>query len=253
MCASITASAPKSLRSPWTSEEEASPAATKQEEVWPALGDRSLVPMVEQLFSHLLKVVNICAHVLDDVAPGPAVKVTAGSGGGFVAEPLGSQDCCVHYPSLPPSPLYSMNRRALVMTLSFASKCAYPVRSPLPSSDADPRRERAGGVLRLPLSPDSSGSGCCSRTPSAALVDACLLCRSGKPSGEAVVQWLQADHALGASPDWSLSCSRLLSQVPSVLSERTSRPFLSCPVVSLTTNCLQGPGCPHPSGCLPAP
>lgn len=74
MCASITASAPKSLRSPWTSEEEASPAATKQEEVWPALGDRSLVPMVEQLFSHLLKVVNICAHVLDDVAPGPAVK-----------------------------------------------------------------------------------------------------------------------------------------------------------------------------------
>ncbi|XP_036083329.1 huntingtin isoform X3 [Rousettus aegyptiacus] len=70
----LAASAPKSLRSPWTSEEEASPAATKQEEVWPALGDRSLVPMVEQLFSHLLKVVNICAHVLDDVAPGPAVK-----------------------------------------------------------------------------------------------------------------------------------------------------------------------------------
>lgn len=190
MCASITASAPKSLRSPWTSEEEASPAATKQEEVWPALGDRSLVPMVEQLFSHLLKVVNICAHVLDDVAPGPAVKVTAGSGGGFVAEPLGSQDCCVHYPSLPPSPLYSMNRRALVVTLSFASKRAYLVRSPLPSSDADPRRERAGGVLRLPLSPDSSGSGCCSRAPSGALVDACLLCRSGKPAAElAVRRW----------------------------------------------------------------
>lgn len=33
--------------------------------------------MVEQLFSHLLKVVNICAHVLDEVAPGPAAKVTA--------------------------------------------------------------------------------------------------------------------------------------------------------------------------------
>ncbi|EFB15589.1 hypothetical protein PANDA_004691, partial [Ailuropoda melanoleuca] len=70
----LAASAPKSLRSSWTSEEEANPAAAKQEEVWPALGDRTLVPMVEQLFSHLLKVINICAHVLDDVAPGPAIK-----------------------------------------------------------------------------------------------------------------------------------------------------------------------------------
>uniref|UniRef100_A0A8C7ABF9 Huntingtin n=1 Tax=Neovison vison TaxID=452646 RepID=A0A8C7ABF9_NEOVI len=70
----LAASAPKSLRSSWTSEEEVSPAAAKQEEVWPALGDRTLVPMVEQLFSHLLKVINICAHVLDDVAPGPAIK-----------------------------------------------------------------------------------------------------------------------------------------------------------------------------------
>ncbi|XP_073094066.1 huntingtin isoform X1 [Manis javanica] len=70
----LAASAPKSLRSSWTSEEEANPAATKQEEAWPALGDRTLVPMVEQLFSHLLKVINICAHVLDDVAPGPAMK-----------------------------------------------------------------------------------------------------------------------------------------------------------------------------------
>ncbi|KAM7156171.1 huntingtin isoform 1-T1 [Molossus nigricans] len=70
----LAASAPKSLRSSWTAEEEASPAATKQEEVWPALGDRTLVPMVEQLFSHLLKVINICAHVLDEVAPGPTVK-----------------------------------------------------------------------------------------------------------------------------------------------------------------------------------
>ncbi|XP_012879339.1 PREDICTED: huntingtin [Dipodomys ordii] len=70
----LAASAPKSLRSSWTSEEEANPTATRQEEVWPALGDRTLVPMVEQLFSHLLKVINICAHVLDDVTPGPAIK-----------------------------------------------------------------------------------------------------------------------------------------------------------------------------------
>ncbi|XP_031196973.1 huntingtin isoform X2 [Mastomys coucha] len=70
----LAASAPKSLRSSWTSEEEANTAATRQEEIWPALGDRTLVPMVEQLFSHLLKVINICAHVLDDVTPGPAIK-----------------------------------------------------------------------------------------------------------------------------------------------------------------------------------
>lgn len=79
-CARTAASAPRSLRSSWASEDEASTAATKQEEAWPALGDRTLVPMVEQLFSHLLKVINICAHVLDDVAPGPAVKVTPHSG-----------------------------------------------------------------------------------------------------------------------------------------------------------------------------
>lgn len=70
----LAASAPKSLRSSWASEEEGNSAATRQEEIWPALGDRTLVPMVEQLFSHLLKVINICAHVLDDVTPGPAIK-----------------------------------------------------------------------------------------------------------------------------------------------------------------------------------
>lgn len=84
MCAYVTASAPKSLRSSWTSEEEANTAATRQEEIWPALGDRTLVPMVEQLFSHLLKVINICAHVLDDVTPGPAIKVTCSLGAAII-------------------------------------------------------------------------------------------------------------------------------------------------------------------------
>ncbi|XP_016051293.1 PREDICTED: huntingtin isoform X2 [Miniopterus natalensis] len=70
----LAASAPRSLRSSFTADDEASPATAKQEEAWPALGDRTLVPMVEQLFSHLLKVINVCAHVLDEVAPGPAVK-----------------------------------------------------------------------------------------------------------------------------------------------------------------------------------
>lgn len=63
------------MKSPWAGEEESSPASSKVEEPWPALNDRTLVVMVEQLFSHLLKILNICSHVLDDTPPGPAVKV----------------------------------------------------------------------------------------------------------------------------------------------------------------------------------
>lgn len=71
------------MRNPWAGEEEGtsggtgtSGAANKLEEPWAGLSERPLVAMVEQLFSHLLKVLNICAHVLDDTPPGPAVKVT---------------------------------------------------------------------------------------------------------------------------------------------------------------------------------
>lgn len=46
------------------------------EEPWAGLSERSLVAMVEQVFSHLLKILNICAHVLEDTPPGPAVKAT---------------------------------------------------------------------------------------------------------------------------------------------------------------------------------
>ncbi|NXA45673.1 HD protein, partial [Nothocercus julius] len=70
----LAASAPKCLKNPWSVEEDANQGVAKQEEPWPALADRNLVSLVEQLFSHLLKVINICAHVMDDVAPGPAVK-----------------------------------------------------------------------------------------------------------------------------------------------------------------------------------
>uniref|UniRef100_A0A8C0ZK92 Huntingtin n=1 Tax=Cyanistes caeruleus TaxID=156563 RepID=A0A8C0ZK92_CYACU len=70
----LAASAPKCLKNPWSAEEDANQGAAKQEEPWPALADRALVTLVEQLFSHLLKVINICAHVMDDVPPGPAVK-----------------------------------------------------------------------------------------------------------------------------------------------------------------------------------
>ena len=77
-----SATAPHCLRSPWAGEEEGSGsnantggATAKTEEPWAALSERSLVAMVEQLFSHLLKILNICAHVLDETPPGPAVKV----------------------------------------------------------------------------------------------------------------------------------------------------------------------------------
>ena len=74
--------APKCMRNPWAGEEEGSSntntsgSTNKMEEPWAGLSERTLVAMVEQLFSHLLKVLNICAHVLDDTPPGPAVKVT---------------------------------------------------------------------------------------------------------------------------------------------------------------------------------
>lgn len=74
------------MRNPWAGEDDGSSGGTntsggthKMEEPWAALSDRAFVAMVEQLFSHLLKVLNICAHVLDDTPPGPPVKVTEGS------------------------------------------------------------------------------------------------------------------------------------------------------------------------------
>ncbi|XP_029909398.1 huntingtin isoform X3 [Myripristis murdjan] len=79
----LAAVAPKCMHSPWAGEEESnsgnnnpSGAPSKAEEPWAALSERPLVAMVEQLFSHLLKILNICAHVLDDTPPGPAVKAT---------------------------------------------------------------------------------------------------------------------------------------------------------------------------------
>uniref|UniRef100_H3C3K9 Huntingtin n=1 Tax=Tetraodon nigroviridis TaxID=99883 RepID=H3C3K9_TETNG len=84
LCGNLLAAvAPKCLRNPWAGEDESSSSSTntsggthKVEEPWAALSDRAFVAMVEQLFSHLLKVLNICAHVLDDTPPGPPVKAT---------------------------------------------------------------------------------------------------------------------------------------------------------------------------------
>ncbi|XP_010766213.1 huntingtin-like [Notothenia coriiceps] len=79
----LAAVAPKCMRNPWAGEEEGSSGSTntsggpnKMEEPWAGLSERSLVAMVEQLFSHILKILNICAHVLDDTPPGPAIKAT---------------------------------------------------------------------------------------------------------------------------------------------------------------------------------
>ncbi|XP_077426771.1 huntingtin isoform X2 [Vanacampus margaritifer] len=79
----LAAVAPKCMRNPWAGEEEGSSGSSypsggpnKMEEPWAALSERSMVTMVDQLFFHLLKVLNICAHVLDDTPPGPAVKAT---------------------------------------------------------------------------------------------------------------------------------------------------------------------------------
>ncbi|XP_029142402.1 huntingtin, partial [Protobothrops mucrosquamatus] len=73
----LAASASKSLQNPWThSEDEASVAPAKQEDSWAALADQTLALMVDHLFSHLLKVINICSHILDDAVPGPTLKAT---------------------------------------------------------------------------------------------------------------------------------------------------------------------------------
>lgn len=90
--------APKCMRNPWAGEDEgsggsANPNPNKMEEPWAGLSERSLVAIVEQLFSHLLKILNICAHVLDDIPPGPAVKVTAQS---FVFVCSGSRGWYLH-------------------------------------------------------------------------------------------------------------------------------------------------------------
>ncbi|XP_043918860.1 huntingtin isoform X2 [Protopterus annectens] len=70
----LSAAAPYSLKNPWSMEDDVTAGVNKQEEPWPALSDRILSAMIEQLFSHVLKVINICAHVIDDLAVGPALK-----------------------------------------------------------------------------------------------------------------------------------------------------------------------------------
>ena len=38
---------------------------------WASLQNRLLVPLVEQLFQHITRLLSICAHVIDGTQPGP--------------------------------------------------------------------------------------------------------------------------------------------------------------------------------------
>uniref|UniRef100_UPI00358E7878 huntingtin isoform X3 n=1 Tax=Myxine glutinosa TaxID=7769 RepID=UPI00358E7878 len=44
------------------------------EESWVAVGEPTLVAMIEQLFVHMLRMLSICAHIIDDQTPGPPLK-----------------------------------------------------------------------------------------------------------------------------------------------------------------------------------
>uniref|UniRef100_A0A8D2QDU4 Huntingtin n=1 Tax=Zonotrichia albicollis TaxID=44394 RepID=A0A8D2QDU4_ZONAL len=130
----LAASAPKCLKNPWSAEEDANQGAAKQEEPWPALSDRALVTLVEQLFSHLLKVINICAHVMDDVAPGPAVKAALPS--------------LTNPPSLSPIRRKGKERESV-------EQASVPM-SPKKSGEASPASRQTDATGPVPISKSSS-------------------------------------------------------------------------------------------------
>ncbi|NXM50968.1 HD protein, partial [Gymnorhina tibicen] len=130
----LAASAPKCLKNPWSAEEDSNQGAAKQEEPWPALADRALVTLVEQLFSHLLKVINICAHVMDDVAPGPAVKAALPS--------------LTNPPSLSPIRRKGKERESV-------EQASVPM-SPKKSGEASPASRQADATGPVPTSKSSS-------------------------------------------------------------------------------------------------
>ena len=44
---------------------------------WASLADRSLVPLASQLLEHLARLLNVCAHVIDEQTPGPPPSKTS--------------------------------------------------------------------------------------------------------------------------------------------------------------------------------
>lgn len=66
----IAGSAYKSLRS---ADEMASMTGSGGDGKWAAITDRMLVPSIEQLLTHVARILNACSHVIDETVPGPPV------------------------------------------------------------------------------------------------------------------------------------------------------------------------------------
>ncbi|XP_076466851.1 LOW QUALITY PROTEIN: huntingtin-like [Babylonia areolata] len=64
----IAGSAYKSLRS---ADEMASITGMGEEGKWAAVTDRMLVPPIEQLLTHVARILNACTHVIEETVPGP--------------------------------------------------------------------------------------------------------------------------------------------------------------------------------------
>ncbi|XP_078660473.1 huntingtin-like [Branchiostoma floridae x Branchiostoma belcheri] len=75
----LAGAASRSLKAPYeeekpTGKDGAKEGGKEEEEGWHALQDRNLVPLAQQLLSHLARVVNVCSHVIEQVTPGPPAK-----------------------------------------------------------------------------------------------------------------------------------------------------------------------------------
>ncbi|XP_019635502.1 PREDICTED: huntingtin-like [Branchiostoma belcheri] len=75
----LAGAASRSLKAPYEEEKPSGKDGAKEggkeeEEGWHALQDRNLVPLAQQLLSHLARVVNVCSHVIEQVTPGPPAK-----------------------------------------------------------------------------------------------------------------------------------------------------------------------------------
>ncbi|XP_066278564.1 huntingtin-like isoform X4 [Branchiostoma lanceolatum] len=75
----LAGAASRSLKAPYDEEKPSGKEGVKEgvkeeEDGWHALQDRNLVPLAQQLLSHLARVVNVCSHVIEQVVPGPPAK-----------------------------------------------------------------------------------------------------------------------------------------------------------------------------------
>ncbi|XP_078588724.1 huntingtin-like isoform X3 [Branchiostoma floridae x Branchiostoma japonicum] len=75
----LAGAASRSLKAPYDEEKPTGKDGVKEggkeeEDGWHALQDRNLVPLAQQLLSHLARVVNVCSHVIEQVIPGPPAK-----------------------------------------------------------------------------------------------------------------------------------------------------------------------------------